>query len=309
MKIEELYHIIHLSEDRAPLDAWYDEVFQPRRGFIDANYYDGEQRDASLVTIADAVVEVLAPARFADGWDAMPIGRFFTRFGRHWHSIAWYVADVGMAWEHLRSHDLQVIFPGGAPGNDTRPTGATPIFTHPRETVTQLQFTQRRPVYGAEDFASRGDIDPRYLPGWSSRWWSEHHSLGVRALAYLTIVTADPAQARSVYIDILGGEDLGQEASSLTATDDLFVKVGPQTVIQISVPHDGPSLARDDLDQNGSMLHAVAFEVGDLDVAERHLRGRGIGLVGRDEYTLLANPADTFGAPFRFTTKNIANGS
>jgi catechol 2,3-dioxygenase-like lactoylglutathione lyase family enzyme len=306
VKIEELYHVIHLAPDRAPLDAWYDEVFQPRRGFMDANYYDGEQRDASLVTIADAVVEVLAPARFADGWEAMPIGRFFTRFGRHWHSIAWYVADVGEAWDHLRSHGLRVIFPGGAPGDDTRPGGATPIFTHPRETLTQLQFTWRRPAHGAEEFAARRDIDPRYLPGWSSDWWADNHPLGIKRLAYLTIVTADPAQARAVYADILGGEVLGAGTSALTATDDLYVQVGPQTIIQISRPDDQPSLARADLDQNGSMLHAVAFEVRDLDEAENHLRAHGIGVVGRDEHTLLVDPADTFGAVYRFTTETIA---
>jgi Glyoxalase/Bleomycin resistance protein/Dioxygenase superfamily len=306
--IEELYHVIHLTEDRAPLDVWYDEVFLPRRGFMDANYYDGEQRDASLVTIADAVVEVLAPARFADGWDAMPIGRFFTRFGRHWHSIAWYVQDVGEAWDHLRSHGLRVIFPGGAPGDDTRPSGPTPIFTHPKETLTQLQFTWRRPAAGVEDFARRSDIDPRYLPGWSSDWWAEHHPLGVKRLAYLTIVTDDPGHAHSVYVDVLGGQVLGQGTSSVTATDDLFVKIGPQTIIQISRPHDEPSLARADLDKNGSMLHAVAFEVQDLDAAERHLRTHGIGVVGRDEHTLLADPTDTFGAPLRFTTATIGDG-
>jgi hypothetical protein len=309
VKIEELYHVIHLNADRAPLDAWYDEVFEPRRGFMDANYYNGEQRDASLVTIADAVVEVLAPARFAEGWDAMPIGRFFTRFGRHWHSIAWYVADVGEAWEHLRSHGLRVIFPGGAPGDDTRPSGATPIFTHPKETLTQLQFTWRRPAHGAEEFATRHDLDPRFLPGWSSAWWAGHHPLGLERLAYLTIVTADPDQARSVYVDMLGGEVLGQGTSSLTATDDVYVKVGSQTVIQISRPHDEPSLARADLDQNGSMLHAVAFTVQDLDAAERHLGNHGINVVSRDEFTLLTDPADTFGAPFRFTAEAIGTAS
>ena len=300
MKIESLYHVIHLTEDRAPLDAWYDEVFLPRRGFMDANYYDGEQRDASLVTIADAVVEVLAPARFADGWDVMPIGRFFTRFGRHWHSIAWYVEDIGDAWERLRSHGLRVIFPGGAPGSDAPPSDPTPIFTHPKETVTQLQFMRRRPRQGAEEFAIQGD-DPRFLPGWWSGWWAEHHPLGIERLAYVTVITADPAQAEGVYVDVLDGRVVTRGSSPLTATDDVFVKVGTQTVIQISRPDNQPSLARVDLDTNGSMLHAVAFQVRDLDAAERHLRGNGVAVVGRDEHTLLADPADTFGAPFRFT--------
>jgi catechol 2,3-dioxygenase-like lactoylglutathione lyase family enzyme len=304
MEILELYHVIHLVEDRAPLDAWYDEVFLPRRGFMDANYYDGEQRDASLVTIADAVVEVLAPARNASGWDVVPVGRFFTRFGRHWHSIAWYIDDAGEVWEHLRNHGLRVILPGGALGDDMRPSGSTPIFTHPKETVTQLQFMWRRPVHGADEFAERSgrDVDPRYLPGWSSSWWAEHHPLGLERLAYLTVITSDPAQARSVYVDVLGGKVLGEGTSALTATDDVFVKVGAQTVIQISQPHDEPSLAKADLDKNGNMFHAVAFQVRDLDAAERYLRDKGIGIAGRDERTILADPTDTFGAPDRFTT-------
>jgi catechol 2,3-dioxygenase-like lactoylglutathione lyase family enzyme len=199
-----------------------------------------------------------------------------------------------------------VLFPGGAPGDEARPSGATPIFTHPKETVTQLQFTWRRPVSGADEFAARGgrDIDPRYQPGWSSGWWAEHHSLGIERLAYLSIITSDPDQARSIYVDVLGGEVLRESTSSLTATDDVFVKVGTQTVIQLSHPHDAPSLARSDLDTNGSMLHAVAFQVADLDAAERHLRHKGIGVLGRDEHTIVADPADTFGAPYRFTTQS-----
>jgi catechol 2,3-dioxygenase-like lactoylglutathione lyase family enzyme len=302
VQIAELYHVIHLTEDRAPLDEWYDEVFLPRRGFMDANYYEGEQRDASLLTIADAVIEVLAPARFAEGWDVMPIGRFFTRFGRHWHSIAWYVEDVGDAWEHLRSHGLRLIFPGGAPGDDSRPSGGTPIFTHPKETLTQLQFTWRQPVHGADEFASRSDIDQRYLPGWSSGWWADHHPLGVEALGYLTVVTADTEQAKKVYVDILGGKIVGESYSALTATDDLFVKVGSQTVIQISRPREEPSLARSELETYGNMLHSVAFRVKDLDASERFLRDKGVGLLARDESTLLVDPKDSYGAPFRFIT-------
>jgi catechol 2,3-dioxygenase-like lactoylglutathione lyase family enzyme len=300
MKIEEIYHVIHLSEDRGPLDAWYDKVFQPRRGFMDANYYDGEQRDASLVTIADTVVEVLAPARFAQGWDAMPIGRFFNRFGRHWHSIAWYVEDIGAAWEHLRAHGMRVIFPGGAPGDDSRPSGATPIFTHPKETLTQLQFTERARLHTAEEYGARHGTDPRYEPGWWSGWWADNHPLGIRRLAYITVVTSDTDRARSVYADILGGEIVGESSSALTATDDTLVQVGPQTMVQISRPHDSPSLARADLDAHGDMMHAVAFEVGDLDSVERHLRANGVGVAGRDDDTLLAAPEDTFGAPYRF---------
>ena len=50
------------------------------------------------------------------------------------------------------------------------------------------------------------------------------------------------------------------------------------------------------------MLHAIAFQVRDLDAAERYLRDKGIGIASRDERTILADPGETFGPPYWFTT-------
>ena len=305
LKIGDLYHVIHLTDLRSPLDAWYDSVFLPRRGVLDADYFAGEQRDASLVALGDCIIEVMAPSRHVEGWDAMPIGRFYKRFGRHWHSIAWYVDDVGDAWAHLRDHGLRVIR-GGGPGTDDDPPGEwTPIFTHPKETITQLQFMKRRPRRSAEEFAQPGEVDPRYLPGWSSSWWAMHHPLGLVQLAYLVVVTADLDRAVAVYVDGLGGNVVAEGQSALTGTDDVAVAIGSQTVIQLSRPLAGSSLAGADLDKNGDMLHAVAFEVSDLQASEDYLVSKGIGLAGRDDQTILVDPADTFGAPFRFTTARL----
>jgi len=45
--------------------------------------------------------------------------------------------------------------------------------------------------------------------------------------------------------------------------------------------------------------------VADLEVAARHLEQCGVTIVDRDDETLVTDPADTFGAPFRFTTRRI----
>jgi hypothetical protein len=88
----------------------------------------------------------------------------------------------------------------------------------------------------------------------------------------------------------------------LTETSDLYVALGTQTVLQISVPDDARSLAWSDLAANGETLHAVAFTVVDLDAAETYLRRRGLTILDRDAETLLVDPATSFGAPYRFTT-------
>src|SRR5580704_11902220 len=89
MAIGKLFHIIHMTGDLPELEAWYDDVFSVQRGFLDHHYMEGEKRDASLVVLGDCVIEPLAPAFRVEGWDAMPLGRFYNRFGTHWHSIAW----------------------------------------------------------------------------------------------------------------------------------------------------------------------------------------------------------------------------
>jgi catechol 2,3-dioxygenase-like lactoylglutathione lyase family enzyme len=300
--IDEIYHIIHLSDTLPPLDAWYDEVFSPRRGMMDNHYSPNEQRYASLLTIGDCVIEALAPARDVDGWDAMPIGRYYEKFGPHWHSLAWYVDDVGVLWDHLRSLGIRVIRGGGPGAADERPKDFVPIFTHPKDTIAQLQFMQRRTLRKPDDYHRPGDADPRFLPGWSPTWWATNHGLTLERLAYVTIVTSDLERAKKIYVDALQGVVVGEGESKLTATRDLYVSIGKQVVVQLAQPLSTDALAGADQARNGDTIHAVCFQVNDLAAAERYLAGRGIGILDRDDSTLVADPATTFHAPYRFTT-------
>jgi hypothetical protein len=300
--IDEIYHIIHLNDALPPLDSWYDDVFSPRRGMMDNHYSSNEQRYASLLTIGDCVIEALAPSQDVEGWDAMPIGRYYKKFGPHWHSLAWYVEDVGVVWDHLRSLGIRVLG-GGEPGAaDERPKDFVPIFTHPKDTISQLQFMQRRTLRTPDDYHRPGDVDPRFLPGWSSTWWATNHGLTLERLAYVTIVTSDLERAKKIYVDALEGVVVGEGESKLTATRDLYVAIGKQVVVQLSQPQGSDSLAADDLARNGDTIHAVCFKVRDLAAAERYLAGAHVGIAARDDDTILAEPTTTFHAPFRFTT-------
>ncbi len=78
-------------------------------------------------------------------------------------------------------------------------------------------------------------------------------------------------------------------------------------MIELALPTNGDSLAASDLKAHGPMCHAVAFAVADLDQVASHLAAGSVGIAGRDETTLLTDPADTFGAPFRFTTWRVPN--
>jgi catechol 2,3-dioxygenase-like lactoylglutathione lyase family enzyme len=251
-----------------------------------------------LLGIADCIVEAMAPRMDAEGWESSPIGKFFLRFGPRWHSIAWYVEDVALLWRHLGEHGLRMVFAGDP---EEGPSGYTPLYTHPRDSLVQLEFMRRRERRVVDDWAQPGEIDPRYLPGWSSAWWGEHHPLGIERMAYVGIVCDDAARARAIYVDALGGTLLSQSQSTLTQTTDDYVRVGPSTVVQLSVPTDEPSLARRDLDEHGPAVHVLAFEVRDLETAEKYLVEKGLAILDRDESTIQVDPASCFGAAYRFT--------
>ena len=168
MAIGNLFHLIHLTGDLPALEAWYDDVFAVRRGFLDHNYMEGEKRDASLVVLGDAVIEPLAPAFRVEGWDKMPLGRFHQRFGTHWHSVAWYTDDTGELWQRCTDNGIRVFVEGGRK-TDTRPAPSAAIMTHPKDTITQLEFFNPAggPMEQLDPRLNGSDFDPE--------WWVNNH--------------------------------------------------------------------------------------------------------------------------------------
>jgi catechol 2,3-dioxygenase-like lactoylglutathione lyase family enzyme len=297
MAIGNLFHIIHVTGDLPALEAWYDDVFSVRRGFLDHSYMPGEKRDASLVVLGDAVIEPLAPAFRVEGWDVMPLGKFYKRFGGHWHSIAWYTDDAGEVWQRCADNGVRVYVEGGVL-TDKRPPVSSAIMTHPRDTITQLEFMQAEGTVIAER-------DPRLRPGWDPEWWVTNHPLGLQRLAYTTVITRDIERARHVYADVLGGTVLHGNTSELTGTVNCYVLMGEGTIVELASPSRDGTIAADDLAANGEIHHAAAFTVVDLDRAEKYLTSKGIKVAERDEATLLTDPATTHGVPFRWTTWTV----
>jgi len=292
LHIGKMFHVVHMSEELAPLDAWYDEVFAPVRGMMDGNYSPRDIRDGSLLGIGDSIMESMAPAN-EPGAEKHPVGRFQARFGRHLHSLAWYTDDVGAIWDRLAAHGLRVI----VPGDGGRPDFGD-IYTHPKETITQLEFFQAVPGHpGPPDF--------RFEPDWDQRWAASPNPLGVVQMAYQTVVTNDTDRGLALFVELLEGEPIHSEESKLLGTTSVFVALGPESVVEIAAPTDPDSIAGRDFATFGESCHAVGWEVADLEVAARHLEQCGVTIVDRDDETLVTDPADTFGAPFRFTTRRI----
>jgi catechol 2,3-dioxygenase-like lactoylglutathione lyase family enzyme len=300
MAIDKLFHIIHMTGDLPSLESWYDDVFSVRRGFLDHHYMEGEKRDASLVVLGDCVIEPLAPAFRVEGWDAMPLGRFYQRFGNHWHSIAWYTDDAGEIWQRCTDNGIRVFVEGGVRTTE-RPGPTAAIMTHPKDTIAQLEFMNPHGTL-------MESMDPRLQPDWDSSWWADNHPLGLVGLAYTTVLTRDLDRATRVYTDVLGGTLVSSGSSSLTGTRNSYVLMG-DTVVELATPDRDGTLAADDMAANGEIHHAAAFRVRDLDQAEKYLASKGIEALDRDETTLLTQPATTHKVPFRWTVGDIPGAS
>jgi hypothetical protein len=235
-----------------------------------------------------------------EGWETTPIGRFYKRFGNHWHSIAWYAEgpdDTGEIWQRCRDNGIRVYIEGGVPAAE-RPPESRAIMTHPKDTVAQLEFMWRE----ALSIASQ---DPRFHPDWDPDWWVTNHPLGLQRLAYTTVLTRDRDRAKYVYVDVFGGTLLYENTSELTGTTNSYVLMGEGTIVEIATPIYEGTIAAEDHAASGDIHHAAAFTVVDLDRAEKYLASKGIKVTGRDESTLLTDPATTHGAVFRWTNWTV----
>jgi catechol 2,3-dioxygenase-like lactoylglutathione lyase family enzyme len=295
------FHIIHMTDDLKELDAWYYDIFSCQR-FMPDSYLPSEVRDASLVLIGTLCVEPLAPSFHVEGWDNMPLGRFQKRFGKRWHSLAWYVPEgFGDLYRAVVAAGVRTYGSGGVKQEGDDPVG--PLFTHPRDTFTQLEFVAGRPP--GEPEARPSQSDPRFKPGWTPEWWGRHHPLHLLNISHATLAVGDVDKARDVYVDVLGGRLLHEGEVAINGTRSAFVAVGEDLVVELAQPLDPSSPIGTDYERNRDSLYAATFKVADLAGAEEYLRGKGVDFTANDGTTMVSDPATTQGVVMGFTTWSI----
>jgi catechol 2,3-dioxygenase-like lactoylglutathione lyase family enzyme len=276
------------------VDAWYDAVFAPQR-FMLKSWLDVEKRWASLSMIGNFMIEVIEPSGDPDHI-GFPLSKFRTRFGQHFHSLAWYTDQGGIKplFDEFRAAGVRVAKPGGGiwPDGDIDP-GPT-IFTHPKDTFGQLEFV---------DVVNWIDMDPRFGSGWDPTWHRDQHPLGIHRVSHFTTLVADLQRATDLYERALHGRVLHRSTSP--DRDSVFVLVGSESVVELAKPKLSAGRLADDLASNGELPHACTFTVGDLDAVERHMADVGVRIGDRAGEVLTLDPADSFNAVYAFTTATI----
>lgn len=291
-KIGKLFHLTHLVNDLDACDRWYDEVFAVNRFY--RGYEKAAVRDASLIAIGDVVMEPLSLAKVPDA-EQSPIGKFKARFGQRFHSIAWYVEDVGELAAQFARHDIRMFNLVGNPVKlPLRPGSA--IWTQPRQTHGLLEFAE------IPEFTT----DARLQPGWSPEFWRERHPLGIERASHITVLVKDPASALTLYRDVMRGTLVHEEVRA-GQRKSAFIAVGDGTVIEVQQPLSADSPEARDLAQYGDSIYGVTFKTINLKKAIEFLRSKKQRIESESGDSIQLNKDDTFGMVVGFTERAIPN--
>jgi catechol 2,3-dioxygenase-like lactoylglutathione lyase family enzyme len=289
-KLGREFHLLHVVSDLDAADAWYDRIFSVRR-FV-RNYMKAAMRKASLVLIGDFVMEPAQPVQ-QPGWEKSALGKFYSRFGQHFHSIAWYVDDLRETCRALNEHNVRLFDMVGKPVTD--PGRGDAVWSHPQDTHAAFEFA----------VAPRFFIDPRLQPGWSMEFPRDQHPMGIERASYITMLFRDLSDARRIYGDALGAE-LIHEQEIPGRKRSAFYAVGEDTVIEAAQPLASSGPEGRELEQAGEGIFSVTFKTKNLDRAAEHLRSNDVHF-DSVEHSLVINREDAFGMVLGFTDQRLPN--
>jgi catechol 2,3-dioxygenase-like lactoylglutathione lyase family enzyme len=289
-KVGKEFHLLHVVSDLDVVDGWYDEIFAVRR-FV-RNTMKAAMRKASLVLIGDFVLEPAQPLRHMQGWERSALGRFYSKYGQHFHSIAWYVDDLTEMCLRLTEQKIRLFdMVGNAVIKPSRRDGA--VWTHPQDTHAAFEFAAVPKFF----------IDPRLQPGWTTDYWRDRHPLGIEGASHMTVLFRNLEDSRLVYEKALGAEVIhhGQIPGRKRS---LYFAVGEDTVVEAQQPLSSTTPEGKDLARAGEGIFSVTFKTRNLERAADYLRSKAQEFT-EDGDSLVLNSDQAFGMTIGFTESNL----
>jgi hypothetical protein len=290
-------HTVHVADAVEPVMGFFEDVFGAVvfMGIDEPSYSPLEDRWASLAVISDFCIEVMAPHLPVDA--TKPIGKFYSKFGRHLHSVGFEVDDLVGLGNDLISKGVYVGKPGGGQLEEI-PEGAGYFYPNPPDTNgLMVQLTA---------FSIPGD--PRLLDTWSSqvKHWSQIHPMGIERLAYQTLGVRDLDVAVGRYKELFDVQTVAKGLSIAEGAQYEVVQLG-DSLLRVAQPTDETSALGSHVARWKDMIYGITFKVKDLAAVQEWLSAKGVRSAWLGEDLIAAEPADTFGAPFFFTTEEIPN--
>ena len=292
-----MIHSVHMTDDVPTLNKFYEEVFGGLMfmGVDEPNYLPVEDRWAGLVQISDLCIETMAPKLPAD--PTKPVGKFFSKFGKHLHSVGYKVDDLVGLGNNLIKEGVYIGAPGGGKLEQLDPQT---IYFYPSPRDMQGLMVELCKV----DMPN----DPRLLDTWSSqvKMWEQIHPLGIKRLAYVTLGVKDLESAVETYVQKIGAIPVSEGVDDGGRFRYSLVQLG-DCLLQLAQPLDDNSPLGEHVARWGNMIYGITFKVNDLDCAEQWLNQKGIKTSRPRAGVVAADPDDCHGAPYFFTIDRIPN--
>jgi hypothetical protein len=246
-------HTIHAVVDVDAAQEVYVRAFggKPFAG----GYHEGEDRDMSLLYVADHMVEPMAPRR-PEATDKT-FARYLARYGSCFHSIELKTPDCRKAAADCKAMGLELtteydIF----------------FFIHPRSTGG-LVIEVTDVLMGADPY-DQPDWDPDWAKGGPSQ---------IKGLAYVACVVRDLGAAVRCLTEAFDGEVISRDQADWPQPcTRVFVSIGGTVVALLSPKADGQGPLSNYLAGLTSGIYALAWAVEDLDKASGWFASQGLSM-------------------------------
>jgi hypothetical protein len=290
----QMVHVVHMSDDAQELRGFYERVFGAfvYMGVDEQNYLPVEDRYATLLMIADLCIETMAPKMPAD--PQRPVGRFYTKFGRHLHSVGYKVEDLPGLTDRLIEKGIYIGKPGGGRVEKADPE-IMYVFPSPRDTAGLLVELSKHDMPN----------DPRDLETWSSleKMW-RHHPLTIERFSYVTLGVKDLESAVKTYIDTMQAIPIAYGTDPDLQAKYQTLQLG-DCLLQIAEPQAEDSDLGRHVATWGNMIYSLRFLVRNLDSAQAWLNENDVRTTRLREGLLVTNVEDCLGAPIFLSTEEI----
>ncbi len=289
-----MIHVIHMSDDVKKLNHFWEDVMGGWcfLGGDEPNWLEIEDRWASLYMVGNVCIETMAPNMPADV--TKPVGKFYSKYGQHLHSVGYKVDDLKGLADNLLAKGVYIGAPGGGKIEELDPE-------------TQYFYPSPRDTAGLMVEMCRVDMpnDPRDMDTWDAneRHWL-NHPLTIERFSYVTLGVKDLDEAVKTYVDVLQAVPIQEGVDDDMKAKYMTVQLG-DFLLQLAQPLEEDSDLGRHVAEFGNFIYSLRFKVRDLDSAEQWLNSKEVRTDRLREDLLVTNTEDSLGAPIFFTTETI----
>ncbi|MHB1583489.1 MAG: VOC family protein [Acidimicrobiales bacterium] len=296
--VRNLYHSTCWVPDLEETTSFFARAFGRRSQLLGEYFGAGERqitagvpRDyATFTPIAEVQVECVDPTRLVLEGVQPHEAVTEPRLG----GLAWFVDGVEDLWSELRRRGIR-----GTDMANRIPEGESPpldvssrpiIMTLPEDTGLNYEFCVYVPHRDPRGYPPVVAVDPA-------------DPLGIECCAHHTVLTMDPGRALRLLVDVLGGRVVHEGPNDVLATRSTYVALA-DGVLELARPVDDASPSMEEWRRDAPLdtYLSMTWKVRDLEQVADRLGAAGVGLRARTDTMLVADPADSLGIPWGFTT-------